>query len=75
MSEGDPSEAHISAFLEGYGISPAEFERMMPDLEALLVLRAFDKLRLRWAIDWNVQPLGSYIDHARKALRRCLARS
>ena len=52
MLEGDPDDAQIGAFLDGYGISPAEFKRMMPELESLLVLRAFDELR--WAIDANV---------------------
>jgi aminoglycoside phosphotransferase (APT) family kinase protein len=70
MSEGDPDGEDIRAFLEGYGISPADFERMMPELEGLLVLRAFDKLR--WAIERNVEGLEEYVDHAREAAGRCL---
>ena len=55
MVKGDPDDAAIRAFLDGYGISPAEFKQMMPELESLLVLRSFD--HLRWAIDSNVEEL------------------
>jgi aminoglycoside phosphotransferase (APT) family kinase protein len=70
MSEGDPDAGELLAFLEGYGMPPPEFERMMPELEGLLVLRAFDKLR--WALEWNVEGLDDYVIHARAALSRCL---
>lgn len=70
MSEGDPDAAATRAFLEGYGMSAAEYGRMMPELESLLALRAFDKLR--WAIDREVEPLDEYVRHARDAARRCL---
>ena len=73
MTEGDPGGGDIRAFLEGYGISAAELERMMPELDGLLLLRAFDKLR--WAIDWNVEGLGEFVAHARQAASRCLPRS
>lgn len=63
MLEGDPDDAQIRAFLDGYGISPAEFKQMMPELESLLVLRAFDALR--WAIDGNVEELDRFVFHAR----------
>ena len=43
---------------------------MMPELEGLLALRAFDKLR--WAIDRRVKPLDGYVEHAKEAARRCL---
>jgi aminoglycoside phosphotransferase (APT) family kinase protein len=73
MLEGDPNGEEIRAFLDGYGISPPELERMMPELESLLVLRAFDKLR--WAIDRNVEELDGFVSHAREAASRCLPRS
>jgi aminoglycoside phosphotransferase (APT) family kinase protein len=73
MSEGDPDGEGIGAFLDGYGISPASFERMMPELESLLVLRAFDKLR--WAIDRNVEGLDGFVSHAREAVSRRLPRN
>lgn len=73
MLEGEPDGGQLLAFLEGYGISPAEFGRMMPELEALLALRAFDKLR--WALDRGVAELAEYVGHAREAAGRLLARS
>ncbi|MBC7932296.1 MAG: hypothetical protein H7Z38_17205 [Rubrivivax sp.] len=51
MVENDPDHDALRAFLDGYGISQTEYERMTPELESLLLLRAFDKLR--WAMDWN----------------------
>lgn len=71
MLENDPDEADIGAFLEGSGISPSEFESMRPELESLLLLRAFDKLR--WAIEWNTQQLASFVAHARQAVERKLS--
>lgn len=73
MLEGDPDGEEIRAFLDGYGISATELERMMPELESLLVLRAFDKLR--WAIDWNVEELDRFVSHAREAVSRYLSRN
>ena len=70
MLENDPDHEALRAFLDGYGILQAEFERMMPELESLLLLRALDKLR--WAIDWNVEELDGFVSHAREAMRRCL---
>ena len=73
MLEGDPDDEEIRTFLDGYGILPTELERMMPELESLLVLRAFDKLR--WAIDWNVGELDRFVSHAREAVSRYLPRN
>ena len=70
MLENAPDHKEIRAFLDGYGISPIEFERMMPELEGLLLLRAFDKLR--WAIDWKVEDLAKFVNHAKSAVERCL---
>lgn len=63
MREGDPDNAQIQAFLDGYGISPAEFKRMRPELETLLVLRAFDELR--WAIECNPNQVEYFVSNAR----------
>jgi Ser/Thr protein kinase RdoA (MazF antagonist) len=63
MLQGNPDDTQIRAFLDGYGISPPEFKRMMPELESLLVLRAFDELR--WAIDWSVEQLDRFVGNAR----------
>ena len=73
MLENAPNDEEIQAFLDGYGIAQSEFERMMPELESLLLLRAFDKLR--WAVDWHVKELDGFISHARDAVKRCLARN
>jgi aminoglycoside phosphotransferase len=73
MLENDPDHDALRAFLDGYGISQTEFKRMMPELESLLLLRAFDKLR--WAIDWNAEELDEFVSHAREAVRRCLPRN
>jgi aminoglycoside phosphotransferase (APT) family kinase protein len=70
MLENDPDDAAIQSFLDGYGISQSEFEQMRPTLENLLLLRAFDKLR--WAIDWGIEGLESFITHARQAAERKL---
>jgi aminoglycoside phosphotransferase (APT) family kinase protein len=70
MLEGDPDGEQFLAFLDGYGISPAGLERLMPELESLLALRAVDKLR--WALEWNAGELGAYVSHAREAVSRCL---
>jgi len=70
MLENDPDDAAIESFVDGYGISQSEFEQMRPTLESLLLLRSFDKLR--WAIDWGIEGLESYMTHARRALERKL---
>ena len=70
MLENDPDGAAIHSFLDGYGISQSEFAQMMPTLESLLLLRAFDKLR--WAIDQGVEKRERFVSHARQALARKL---
>ena len=70
MLENDPTDADMQSFLEGYGISPMEFAQMLPTLETLLLLRAFDKLR--WAIDFGIDAVQSYIIHARRAVEKKL---
>ena len=71
MLENDPDDGEIHSFLEGYGLSRTEFALMLPTLETLLLLRAFDKLR--WAIDCGIEGLESYIIHARRAVVRKLS--
>jgi len=71
MLENDPDDdGEIQSFLDGYGISQSEFAEMLPTLESLLLLRAFDKLR--WALDCGLEALESYIIHARRAVERKL---
>lgn len=63
LLENSPDRLQLRAFLEGYGISAAEFKEMTPDLEALSLLRAFDKLR--WALDRRIENLDEYVSTAR----------
>jgi aminoglycoside phosphotransferase (APT) family kinase protein len=70
MLENDPTVAELQEFVAGYGLTQVEFARLMPELESMLLLRAFDKLR--WALDWNRPELDSFVAHARQAVARCL---
>ena len=70
MQENNPSDAEIEAFLDGYGILKDEFEKMLPDLKSLSILRAFDKLR--WAIDWKIPELKDYVSQAKETVERYL---
>ena len=44
-----PDEAKLHAFLDGSGLNAAEWERLLPELNAFSLLKAFDLTR--WAID------------------------
>ena len=68
MLENDPDDSEIEAFLGGYGISKIEYEKILPDLKTLSLLRAFDKLR--WAIDWKIQNLEDYIFQAKETVNK-----
>jgi fructosamine-3-kinase/uncharacterized protein Usg len=70
MQKNDPTDSEIEIFLEGYGISRNELQKMLPDLKCLLLLRSFDKLR--WAIDWKIGELKDYVQHAKKAVDKVL---
>jgi Ser/Thr protein kinase RdoA (MazF antagonist) len=70
IEENDPDKAELKAFLEGYGIDGEGYQKMVPDLESLLLLRAFDKLR--WAIDWKIAELENYVFHAQQVVERVL---
>ncbi len=70
LLENNPSDAEMRAFLDGYGITNGEYEAMLPDLKALSLLRAFDKLR--WAIDWKITNLEDYICEAKATIKRFL---
>jgi aminoglycoside phosphotransferase (APT) family kinase protein len=70
MLENDPTVAELQEFVAGYGLAQVEFARLLPELESMLLLRAFDKLR--WALEWNRQALDGFVAHARQAVARCL---
>ncbi|MCW3054597.1 MAG: aminoglycoside phosphotransferase family protein [Chthonomonadales bacterium] len=44
-----PDHPHLHAFLEGYGMTGEEWTRLWPEVQALVLLKAFDLTR--WAID------------------------
>jgi aminoglycoside phosphotransferase (APT) family kinase protein len=70
LLENDPNDLQLAAFLDGYGISDEEFKEMTPDLEALSILRAFDKLR--WALDRKIESLDEYVSQARITIEKYL---
>lgn len=63
MLAGDPEDAQIRAFLDGYGMSQAEFKQMMPELESLLVLRTLNYLRSM--VDLNREEVADSVFRAR----------
>lgn len=63
------NEAEFKAFLDGYGLSWAEYEQVKPEVEILLLLRSIDTVR--WAIDRKperVQPLAAEARKVRKVI-------
>lgn len=67
ISEHYPREDELKAFLRGYGISLAEFDRLKPELETLLLLRSFDTVR--WAIDKKPDRIQALANEARRVLQ------
>ena len=65
LRTAQPAAEQFEAFLEGYGISPAAYAAMEPDLKALSALREVDTLR--WAIDKSPCDITVQIAHARAA--------
>lgn len=61
-----PDAAGLQAFLEGYGLTAADTAAILPELESLLLLRAFDKLR--WAIDRSPDDIPDFVITARQTL-------
>jgi aminoglycoside phosphotransferase (APT) family kinase protein len=68
----NPNESHIRDFLDGYGISPKGFKDLKHDLNTMLILRAFDKLR--WAIARNPIVIPEFANYAKMLLARYLFR-
>jgi len=71
IRDGTPTAEEMSAFRQGYGLSDEKHERMKPELDRLLLLSSFDKLR--WAIDRKPSAIPEFADRARKMLRLNLA--
>jgi aminoglycoside phosphotransferase (APT) family kinase protein len=71
LRDGTPTVEEMTAFRQGYGLSDEEHERLKPELDRLLLLLSFDKLR--WAIDRNASRLEEYVGRAKTALRFAFA--
>jgi fructosamine-3-kinase len=69
----NPTTLELNAFLDGYGIDQQGFQSMQHELNTLLLLRTFDKLR--WAIDRSPSSIPDYTDYAKRVLRRVVERS
>lgn len=54
----------FKAFLEGYGLSDADYHGMEEDLHSLMLLRAIDKLR--WAIDKHEEDIPAFTERVKK---------
>ena len=66
LSASRPDEKTLQTFLDGYGISKENFEQMKPDLHALKILNAVDKLR--WALDKKPENFQDYVVQAKEAI-------
>ena len=73
MTRGEPDDDALGAFLEGYGMARAAYEALLPELESMLLIRAFDNTR--WALERRPQATRFYAARARLALARKLAHS
>ncbi len=66
-----PNDTSLRAFLDGYGLAPAEFARLQPVLSILRLLRAFDKLR--WALDCSPAQIPTFAAVAQQLVRQHFA--
>jgi len=73
LTKGEPDDAGLAAFLEGYGMAREEYEALLPELESVLLLRSFDLVR--FAIDRHPDHIRFYAARARLALARKLGHS
>ena len=60
-----PLDPVTATFLQGYGLSGADYEALLPDLARLHVLRSFDVTR--WAIDQHPESVVDRAERARQA--------
>jgi aminoglycoside phosphotransferase (APT) family kinase protein len=63
-----PKQVEINAFLEGYGLEKNSFPHWESNLESLLLLDAFDKLR--WAIDCQPDRIPFFVTYAKQLKKR-----
>jgi aminoglycoside phosphotransferase (APT) family kinase protein len=62
----------IQSFCRGYGLSEMGLQRLLPEIRALGMLRALDKLR--WAIDKGPERISEYAAKAAAAVRDAMHR-
>lgn len=67
MEQGKPTDAELSQFIKGYGMSQKEFKLLKPELLKLMLLISFDKLR--WAIDRNPAKVKKFSKRAKRILK------
>jgi aminoglycoside phosphotransferase (APT) family kinase protein len=61
-----PDHPRLRAFLEGYGMSDEEWGRFQPEMNAFMLLKAFDLTR--WAIDRSPANMDEYAERARSCV-------
>jgi aminoglycoside phosphotransferase (APT) family kinase protein len=71
LREHDPAGSEMQAFRQGYGLTEAEFHRLLPELRSLLLLKEFDLTR--WAIERQPERIPEIAERARAALLKKLA--
>lgn len=67
LKDGTPTAEEVSAFRQGYGLSDEEHRQLKPELDRLLLLTSFDKLR--WAIDRSPSRIEAFVARARMVMR------
>lgn len=60
-------DPQFNSFLDGYGMSRAEFDTLLPTIHSYRLLQAFDLVR--WSIDRRPEELDSYVNTAREVWR------
>lgn len=58
LLSGEANDEEFSAFLDGLGLSSAEYARIEPEVKAINFLHHLDKYR--WAKDYSVDNIGDY---------------
>jgi hypothetical protein len=61
-----PEDARFQAFLEGYGLDEGEFAALLPEVQSLALLKAFDLTR--WAIDRCPSRIEEIAEQARQVV-------
>lgn len=62
-----PNDSSLRAFLTGYGMDKTEFMQLLPELQSLMLLKAFDLTR--WAIDRCPAQIHTMAERARQTVQ------